>query len=127
MSWIMIVLLLVASFLILVPLFSYLSARRLVGKKIEGDLSDAVSGNRAIYFYSENCSPCRRMTPIIDRLAEKHEGIGKVDVRADPETTRRFNIRATPTLVLIKEGVVIDIALGAKTESQLESLLRKLA
>ncbi|MEW8468143.1 MAG: thioredoxin family protein [Candidatus Thiodiazotropha sp.] len=127
MSWIMILLLLAASFLILVPLFSYLSARRLVGKKIEGDLGDDMSGSRMIYFYSQNCSPCRRMTPIIDRLAEKHQGIVKVDVRADPERTRRFNIRATPTLVLIRESVVIDIALGAKSESQLESLLQKLA
>jgi thiol-disulfide isomerase/thioredoxin len=63
------------------------------------------------------------MTPIIDRLAEKYEGIIKVDVREDPETSRTFNIRATPTLVLMKDKVVTNIAL----ESQLESLLKKLA
>jgi thioredoxin 1 len=119
----MIVLLLVASFLILVPLFSYLSAKRLLGKKVDSNLS----GNRMLYFYSQNCSPCRTMTPIIDRLAQKYEGIVKVDVREDPETSRTFNIRATPTLVLIKDKVVTNIALGTKTESQLESLLKKLA
>ncbi|MES9993869.1 MAG: thioredoxin family protein [Candidatus Thiodiazotropha sp.] len=127
MSWIMIVLLLLASFFILVPLLSYLSTRRLVGRKIESGLSKDISDSRLIYFYSQNCSPCRSMTPIIDRLAEKHPGVVKVDVREDLETTRKFNIRATPTLVLLKEKVVIDIALGAKTESQLESLLQKLA
>ncbi|MEW8506074.1 MAG: thioredoxin family protein [Candidatus Thiodiazotropha sp.] len=127
MSWIMIVLLLLASFLILVPLLSYLSARRLIGRKIEGELATEMSGNRLIYFYSQNCSPCRKMTPIIDRLAEKHPGVVKIDVREDPDTSRQFNIRATPTLVLLKENVVMDIALGAKSESQLESLLQKLA
>lgn len=120
MSWVMIVLLLVASFIILVPLLSYLSAKRLVGKKIDS----ALSANRMIYFYSQNCSPCRTMTPIIDRLAEKHEGIVKVDARADPETSRAFNIRATPTLVMLRDGVVTNIYLGAKTEPQLESMLK---
>jgi thioredoxin-like negative regulator of GroEL len=119
----MIVLLLVASFIILVPLLSYLSVKRLIGQKIDSELST----NRMIYFYSQNCSPCRTMTPIIDRLAEQHEGIVKVDVRADPETSRAFNIRATPTLILMKDKVVTTIALGAKSESQLESLLKKLA
>jgi thiol-disulfide isomerase/thioredoxin len=123
MSWAMIVLLLVASFLILVPLLSYLSAKRLVGKKVDSNLS----GNKMLYFYSQNCPPCRTMTPIIERMAEKHEGIVKVDVREDPETSRTFNIRATPTLILMKDKVVTTIALGAKTESQLESLLKKLA
>ncbi|MES9969668.1 MAG: thioredoxin family protein [Candidatus Thiodiazotropha sp.] len=122
MSWVMIVLLLIGSFLILVPLFSYLSAKRLVGKKIVSDLSN----NRMLYFYSENCPPCRTMTPIIERLAEQHDGIVKVDVRKDPATGRQFNIRATPTLVLMKESVVTDVALGAKTESQLKSLLQKI-
>jgi thioredoxin 1 len=117
----MIVLLLVASFIILVPLLSYLSAKRLIGKKIDNDMST----NRLIYFYSQNCSPCRSMTPIIDRLAEKRKDIAKVDVRADPETTRTFNIRATPTLIMLQDSVVTHIVLGAKTESQLESLLNK--
>ncbi|MBW9267565.1 MAG: thioredoxin family protein [Candidatus Thiodiazotropha sp. (ex. Lucinisca nassula)] len=121
MSWIMIVLLLVASFLILVPMFSYLSAKRLVGRKIDSNLN----GNRMLYFYSQRCSPCRAMTPIIDRLARQYEGIVKVDVREDPETSRTFNIRATPTLVMMKDNVVTQVALGAKTESQLETMLKK--
>jgi thioredoxin 1 len=125
MSWLMTVLVLVAGFLILVPLLSYLSARRMLGKKIEIDLPDDMSNGRLFYFYSQNCSPCRRMTPIIDRLAQRHEGIVKVDVRKDPQTSRAFNIRATPTIVLMKERMVLDIALGAKSESQLESLLQK--
>ncbi|MEW7974139.1 MAG: thioredoxin family protein [Candidatus Thiodiazotropha endolucinida] len=123
MSWIMIVLLLVASFLILVPMFSYLSAKRLVGRKIDSNLN----GNRMLYFYSQNCSPCRAMTPIVDRLARQYEGIVKVDVREDPETSRTFNIRATPTLVLMKDNVVTQVALGARTESQMETMLKKLA
>ena len=127
MSWVMIVLLLVAAFLILVPMLTYLSARRMVGKQIESPLPDRLSGNRMIYFYSANCGPCRAMTPIIDRLAEENEQVLKIDVQGDPETARAFNIRATPTTVLVKDNKVLDVALGSKTEKQLATLLERVA
>jgi thioredoxin 1 len=125
MSWIMIVLLLVAAFLILMPLLTYLSARRMVGKEIAASHSDNQPENRLIYFYSANCGPCRNMTPIIDRLAESNTEVSKVDVQADPQTARDFNIRATPTTVLIKGNRVLDVVLGAKGEKQLNELLNR--
>ena len=124
MSWLMIVLLLIASYLILVPLLTYLSAKRLVGKQLPGVPEDR---NQLLYFYSQGCAPCRNMTPVIDQLAETHDEIQKIDVRNDPETARRYKIRATPTVVLVKNGVIDEVALGAKTPAQLETLLKKIA
>ncbi|MEL0583556.1 MAG: thioredoxin family protein [Candidatus Thiodiazotropha sp. (ex. Lucinoma kazani)] len=126
MSWLMIVLLLIASYLILLPLLSYLSAKRLVGRMIESDLTSETSGNRMIYFYSQNCPPCRSMTPIIDHLSENHDTVLKVDVQSDPETARVFNIRATPTTLLMRDNKVTEVCLGAKSQKQLENLLQKI-
>lgn len=127
MSWVMIVLLAVIAFLILMPMLTYLSARRMVGSKIEQDALGGSPGDHMIYFYSPSCGPCRSMTPIIDRLAQESDRVVKVDIQHEPDTARAFNIRATPTTVLVKDNRILDVALGAKTQKQLEALLEKVA
>ncbi|MEJ2453542.1 MAG: thioredoxin family protein [Candidatus Thiodiazotropha sp.] len=127
MSWLMIVLVVVAAFLILMPMLTYLSARRQVGRPVDSAATGAGEGDRLIYFYSPKCGPCRSMTPIIDRLAQDNPRVFKVNVMEDMETARAFNIRATPTTILVKDERVLDIALGAKGEVQLERMLRKVA
>ena len=128
MSWIMILLVAAAAFLILMPLLTYLSARRQVGREIDQETANAGQGDRLVYFYSAKCAPCRNMTPIIDRLAEQHPGeVFKVDVQQDLATARAFNIRATPTTVLVKDNRILDVALGAKSQAQLEGMLRRVS
>ena len=128
MSWIMILLLAAAAFLILMPMLTYLSARRPVGRAIDSSGGNAGEGDRLVYFYSAKCAPCRGMTPIIDQLSEKHPGeVFKVNVQQDLESARAFNIRATPTTVLVKDDRVLDVVLGAKNQSQLESLLKRIS
>jgi thioredoxin 1 len=124
MSWLMTALLLIASYLILVPLLSYLSTKRLIGKKIA--VNDHGDKDQLIYFYSPKCAPCRKMTPVIKQLAEHHNMIRKIDIQSNPEMARNYRIRATPTLILIKNGIIDDIALGAKTPAQIETLLNKI-
>jgi thioredoxin 1 len=124
MSWVMILLLLIASYLTLVPLLTYLSSKRQIGVRVATDNGEAE--DRLIYFYSQNCPPCKQMTPIIDELATQHEMIKKVDVSANPDAARQYKIRATPTLILVKDGVIDDILLGAKKTAQIESLLNKI-
>ncbi len=126
MSWIMILLLAAAAFLILMPMLSYLSARRQVGREIDSTATNAGQGDRLIYFYSPRCGPCRSMTPLIDQLSQQHPGeVVKVDVRQDPASARAFNIRATPTTVLVKDNRVLDMALGGKSQAQLEKMLQR--
>jgi thioredoxin 1 len=67
------------------------------------------------------------MTPIIDKLSEQYAQVFKVNVQQDLETARAFRIRATPTTVLVKDGKLLDIALGAKRQAQLERMLRRIA
>lgn len=125
MNWLTIVLLIATACLILMPLWTYLAARRQIGRPIESQ--GGGEGDRMIYFYSPRCGPCRSMTPIIDRLSEQNPHIYKVDVLQDHETARAFSIRATPTTILVKNNRVLDVSLGAKNQRQLEALLRRVA
>ena len=126
MSWIMILFLIAVGFLVLMPMLTMIAARRMVGTPVEED-GRGGSGDRMIYFYSPNCSPCRSMTPIVERLAQESDRVVKVDIQRDPETARAFHIRATPTTILVKQQRVLEVALGAKTEKQLQALLKQVA
>jgi len=125
MSWVLILILVVTGFLILMPLLTYLSSRRMIGRQVETGESD--DKGRLLYFYSPACGPCRSMTPLIDRLAREHGNVGKIDVQQDPDTARRFGVRATPTTVLVKGNIVKGVVLGAKSLKQLEKLLAEIA
>jgi thioredoxin 1 len=121
MSWVMIILLLISSYLILVPLLTYRSAKRQIGHRVAAESGE--TEDQLVYFYSDSCPPCKQMTPIIDNLAAHHNTISKVDIKTDPEAARQYKIRATPTLILVKDGVIDDILLGVKKASQIETLL----
>ncbi len=128
MNWPLLVILVLAAFLLLMPLLTYLSARRSVGKSV------AVSGNgpdlpssRLVYFYNAHCGPCRQMTPIIDEMAKNHEKVIKYDARQAPETATAYGIRATPTTVLVEDNVITEVLVGAKSQRQLEKLLQRIS
>ncbi|MGD8588552.1 MAG: thioredoxin family protein [Chromatiales bacterium] len=121
MSPALVVLLVMTGFFLLVPLLSYLSTRRLVGKKLE--LDNQPAGHRLFYFYSPSCGPCRSMTPIVDQLASHSDFVTKVDINQDPELAGRFGIRATPTTVLVVNDTIKEVRLGAQSKKQLEKLL----
>jgi thioredoxin-like negative regulator of GroEL len=63
------------------------------------------------------------MTPMIHRLAQDHPRVFKVDVAADPETARRFGVRATPTTFIVRDGRVTRSILGARRRELFERLL----
>ncbi len=104
------------------------ASRAMVGRRVEG-LGKSLPGLDApgecglVYFYSEGCPPCREMTPMIDRLAKDHPLVFKIDVGADPDTARRFGVRATPTTLIVRDGLVTRSILGARRRELFERLL----
>jgi thioredoxin 1 len=78
-------------------------------------------------FWAEWCGPCRMIGPIVEELAGQYEGqavIGKVDVDSNPETAMKFGIRSIPTLLLFKNGEVVDKVVGAVPKVALEGKLK---
>ena len=79
-------------------------------------------------FWSPTCMPCKQIAPVIDELATEYKGkvkISKANVQDAQEVSAKFGIRSIPTLMLIKNGEVIDQIIGAVPKSKIEELLAK--
>lgn len=75
------------------------------------------------YFFSPNCGPCRSMTPVIDRLAALHDNVFKFDVAKNLDLARRLGVMATPTIMLLANGRIAHVKLGALSAQRIEALL----
>lgn len=80
-----------------------------------------------IDFWAPWCGPCRMMGPIIEELADEYDGkvkVGKVNVDEEPELSGAFKIMSIPTIVLIKNGKIVNQVVGAKSKNILEEMLK---
>ena len=80
-------------------------------------------------FWATWCGTCSMVAPIITKLAEKYDGkvvIGKCDVEENEELASEFGIRNIPTILLFKDGDVIEKIVGAQTEAKLDEMIQKL-
>lgn len=79
-------------------------------------------------FWATWCGPCKTLGPMLEKLATEYNGafrLGKVDVDAQQELAGMFGIRSIPTVVLVKDGQVLDGFTGALPEGQLREFLSR--
>jgi thioredoxin 1 len=106
----------------------YRSSRAALGRSVAA-LADAIPGlGRApepalLYFYSEHCPPCRQTTPAIDALAAERPAIFKVDVTQAADLAKRLGVRVTPTLLVVRDGRVARVLLGARSRATIARAL----
>ena len=77
-------------------------------------------------FYADWCGPCKMMMPVVEELAKTYDGkakVGKVNVDEQGELAEEFGVMSIPAFVVIKNGKVVDQALGAMAKAKLESML----
>ena len=77
-------------------------------------------------FFATWCGPCKMIAPVIEELAEKYEGkvkIRKVNVEEENELAMKYEISSIPTLVLFKEGKVVNTKIGLCSKSEIESMI----
>ncbi|WP_058485832.1 thioredoxin [Defluviitalea phaphyphila] len=85
-------------------------------------------GTVLVDFFAVWCGPCKMMSPIIDELSTKYEGkvkIGKLNVDEEPSTAAKYGIMSIPTIMIFKDGKVVDKVVGALPKQELENRLSK--
>jgi thioredoxin 1 len=77
-------------------------------------------------FWAEWCGPCRMIAPVVEEMAGEYEGkakITKLDVDSNPQVSMMFGIRSIPTLLIFKNGKIVDQIVGAVPKPVLKKQL----
>ena len=102
-----------------------------MGKAIEitdANFDEVIKTDKPVLvdFWAEWCGPCKMIGPVVEELAGEYEGkvvIGKLDVDSNHEISAKYGIRSIPTLLVIKNGQVVDKQVGAVSKAVLSQKL----
>ncbi len=76
-------------------------------------------------FFAEWCGPCRMVLPLVEQIAQENPQylVCKINVDEEPELAQKFGVMTIPTLVVIKNGEVVNQSSGAKPKAQILAML----
>lgn len=76
-------------------------------------------------FYADWCGPCRMVGPVVEEISNTRSDVkvGKINVDEQPELATQFGITSIPMLVVMKNGKLVNSAVGARPKAQIEAML----
>lgn len=77
-------------------------------------------------FYADWCGPCMMVSPVVDEIAKENPQylVGKINVDNEPELTMEFGVVSIPLLVVMKDGKIVNQAVGARSKEQILAMLQ---
>ena len=97
-----------------------------VSKENFDEKVNGFSGLALVEFYSDSCVPCKRMSPVLSALETQYGDrlfVAKVNTAFDSELVERYEVRGTPTFLLIKNGETAERFTGARKKEELEQII----
>ena len=93
--------------------------------QLQRHYGEALKDNAAalFYFYSPGCRACTPMTPLIERMRKDNPRVFKIDVSKEMSVAKSFGIMATPSTILVQDGIIKEFLLGPQSEYKLSNLI----
>lgn len=92
------------------------------------NFNEALSSEKTVLldFYANWCGPCKMVSPLISEISEENPQyfIAKIDVDDSPQLAQQFGVSSIPTLVVMKDGKIVNQAVGARSKEQILQLLK---
>lgn len=92
------------------------------------NVQSVINGGQPVFidFWAAWCGPCRMIGPIVEELAPSYQGkavIAKMDVDANPNFPQQLGVTSIPTLMMFKDGKMVDRAVGAMPRGELQKFI----
>jgi len=103
-------------------------AQRSKGKEVDISIFDdkikrlLKSEKSILYFYTPTCGACKSQTPIIDKLDDETNAVGKIDISINRDVAKEFGIMGTPSTAIMSGNRIAEIFIGLKHENFLKKV-----
>lgn len=95
----------------------------------DADFANTISqGVTVVDFYADWCAPCKKFAPTFDKVSQSFDGKAKflkVNIDNAPNVARQYNVKSIPTVIIFKNGKVVDTQVGAPQETNLKDRVQK--
>ena len=93
----------------------------------KNNFDDVLNSDKPVLldFYADWCGPCRMVSPLVDEIARENPQylVGKINVDNEEELAQEFGVSSIPMLVVLKNGQIVNKAVGARPKDQIIKLL----